>query len=455
VYRRVGFWPLAVLAAGITIVTELIGALHIPLGTAEITLFPFVLAVLIGTVISAQRRRPVAGGVQAMAGTIGTLGFLIFLVGLGTSTGPQLGTLINSGGALLLQELGHLFGSVIFSLPIGVALGLGRSAIGATYSIDREPMIAYVGERFGSGSPEYRGALSTYVVGAVFGAVFVAVLTAVLDSLHLFDPLALALGSGVGSSGMMAAATAVLGDAHPALAEQIAAFGLIGNFISGFIGTYAGIYLAMPLALRLYRVWSRVFGTTLTVGDTAPARVGKAGAATGSAPADGVPVDGAAPDAQHETAAHSPSEPAGDTRLGLAHTAQVMAVLAVLMVIADVLDTHAFRMANLAAMLLFAVLAWGAVAVNRVIRPVPAVALAGLSIALLTAPFSPVAEPILALVEGLNPIAFATPVLAYVGLSLGRQLGVLRSGGWKLALVALSVIVASFVCATLVAQVVL
>lgn len=46
-------------------------------------------------------------------------------------------------------------------------------------------------------------------------------------------------------------------------------------------------------------------------------------------------------------------------------------------------------------------------------------------------------------------------MLAYVGLSLGRQLGVLRSGGWKLALVALSVIVASFVCATLVAQVVL
>jgi hypothetical protein len=444
VWKRAGFWPLAVTAVAITVVTELIGALKIPLGRAEIVLFPFVLAILIGTVLGAQRVRRVPVRTQAMAGAIGTLGFLVFLVALGTSTGPQLGALVHSGGALLLQEVGHLFGSVVFSLPIGVALGLGRSAIGATYSIDREPMIAYVGERFGSGSPEYRGALSTYVVGAIFGAVFVAVLTSLLDSFRIFNPLALALGSGVGSSGMMAAATAVLSDAHHAQAAQIASFGLVGNFISGFIGTYAGIYLAMPLARRLFPVWTRLFRRE-TAAEPAP----EPAPAMAAAEAARTEVPGDSADAALTDA------PVGDTRMGLGQAAQVLATLAVLMLAADALDTHAFHPRYLLAMVLFTALAWIAVALNRLVRWVPAVAIASLSIALLTAPFSPFQHGILALADGINPIAFATPVLAYVGLSLGRQLGVLKSGGWKLALVALTVITASFVCATLIAQLVL
>ena len=64
-----------------------------------------------------------------------------------------------------------------------MALGLGRVAIGATWSIDRESFLAYAIERFGIRSPEYRGVFSVWLLGTLFGAVFISLLAGVLGSM--------------------------------------------------------------------------------------------------------------------------------------------------------------------------------------------------------------------------------------------------------------------------------
>jgi hypothetical protein len=46
----------------------------------------------------------------------------------------------------VFQEFGHFFGTMAISLPIALLLGIKREAIGATFSVGREPSLAIIGE---------------------------------------------------------------------------------------------------------------------------------------------------------------------------------------------------------------------------------------------------------------------------------------------------------------------
>ena len=52
-------------------------------------------------------------------------------------------------------------------------------------------------------------------------------------------------------------------------------------------------------------------------------------------------------------------------------------------------------------------------------------------------------------------LATTTPVLAYAGLSLGKDLGAFRRLSWRIIPVALAVTAGTFICATALAQIVL
>ena len=65
---------------------------------------------------------------------------------------------------------------MVFGLPVALLLGIKREAIGATFSVGREPSLAVIGEKYGMASPEGRGVLAEYMTGTIFGAVFVAIL---------------------------------------------------------------------------------------------------------------------------------------------------------------------------------------------------------------------------------------------------------------------------------------
>ena len=87
------------------------------------------------------------------------IAMLVLIAKIGLDIGPNLEILLNSGWALIMQEFGHFFGTLIFGLPVALLLKMKREAIGACYSIDREANVAIIGEKFGLDSAEGRGVM--------------------------------------------------------------------------------------------------------------------------------------------------------------------------------------------------------------------------------------------------------------------------------------------------------
>lgn len=70
-------------------------------------------------------------------------------------------------------------------------------------------------------------------------------------------------------------------------------------------------------------------------------------------------------------------------------------------------------------------------------------------------PAVPFSADLLAYTKQVNFLAITTPILAYGGLSLGRDIEAFRQLSWRIVPVALAVAGGSFLCATFVAEVML
>lgn len=419
-------WLLIIAGAGtlIAMASEAVGLRTVKLGPGELVFFPFIWAIILGAVIGLQKIRPVNRTTQFNAVRFMEIGIVLFISDLGALIGPSLVKIAHLGLPLFLQEFGHAFGTVIIALPIAVLLGLGRTAIGATYSIDREPNLAFMAERYGGGSDEYRGALSVYVFGSIIGAIYIALLAAYLASAQVFSPEALAMGAGVGSGSMMAAGVAALAHVVPKQSKTLLALGAASNLITEVIGVYITIFITLPFAERLYRFWSRTFGK----GETHIATAGQL----------------AAPEAGE--ALPAPNRMGFPTLLGL------MALVGVIMLISNTVGTGMISGATILGMAILCGFTVIAFQLSRVLPQIPAVFWASVIPLLLTAKFSPISVPLDHLFKGINFLAMVTPVLAFVGISIGKDIKALRASGWKFLVISLIVYTASYVTAAAIAQ---
>jgi hypothetical protein len=169
------------LALLIVVVAESIGSFTIQAGPGQIVLLPLLWALLLGGAIGlAKDHLPrvlkMDAGSQWYASAILQSALLLFIAKLGLLVGASLPKIFASGYALVFQELGHFFGTMVFGLPVALLLGVRREAIGATFSVGREPSLAIIGEKYGMDSPEGRGVLAEYITGTVVGAVFIGLL---------------------------------------------------------------------------------------------------------------------------------------------------------------------------------------------------------------------------------------------------------------------------------------
>ena len=246
--------------------SELIGIVNIPLGIGKIVLLPMLWALLIGATWSlAEKRLPaplqIGAALQRRSAAIVQIAVLIFVAKLGLLVGASLPKLATAGWALIFQELGHFFGTMALGLPIALLLGIKREAIGATFSIGREPSIAIVAEKYGMQSPEGRGVLAEYITGTILGAIFISLLASLATSLGIFDPIALAMGAGVGSGSMMAAAAgAIAAMQTPEVAKDVIAFAAASNLMTTIVGLYFTLYISLAvhgLGLRKARAADR------------------------------------------------------------------------------------------------------------------------------------------------------------------------------------------------------
>lgn len=241
-------WKIHLLCLLITIGAELIGIKKF----GVVVFLPLLYALIMGLIISIPRFKILTEEQMTESANYLNIAIMILMVKVGLGIGPNLKVLGDAGWALLVQELGHFFGTMIFGLPVALAVGMRRETVGACYSVDREANVAIIMDKYGFSSPEGRGVMGMYICGTLFGAMWVSILSSVLASTGWFHPLALAMGAGIGSASMMAAATGPIVATYPEYAQQVTALAGAANLLTTVLGVYFSIFVSLPVMERLY-----------------------------------------------------------------------------------------------------------------------------------------------------------------------------------------------------------
>ncbi|MDC8757947.1 DUF3100 domain-containing protein [Janthinobacterium fluminis] len=410
------------------VVADLMGAVTFNVGPGKVVLLPMVWAILMATALGLLHRRlpgPLSldTGLQFRAAAILQPALLLFVAKLGLMVGGSLPKLAAAGWALAFQELGHFVGTIIIGLPLALLLGIKREAIGATFSVGREPSLAIIGERYGMDSPEGRGVLAEYLTGTVFGAVFLAVFAGFIASLNLFDPLALAMGSGVGSGSMMAAAAgAIAAQQTPEMAKDVMTFAAASNLITTTVGTYFTLFISLPLAVWGYKVLEPILGRTTKA-------TVHAGDVTAQDPGASVPA------------------------LSLLQKWGAWGAAAALTILSDWILYGSKPVDTLPGMLimLFAV-GVGDFLAKVTGRKIPAVCWVSLIAMALTSPLCPWGAQIIAITGKINFLAVTPAMLTFAGLSLAKDIPAFRRLGWRIVVVSFAANAGTFLGATVIAQ---
>lgn len=457
--RPAMWFAMIAISTAVCAVAITIGTHKFHLGPAAIVLMPILWTVLIGGFLGVQRWKPIGGRARAVSTHLMDVSIVFFLAGLGTQIGPSLTKFTGLGPAILLQEVGHVVGTVILALPVAVALGLGRSAIGATWSIDRESYLAFAIQRFGVRSPEYRGVFAVWVLGSVFGAVFISLLAGLLGGLDFFDPRALALGLGLGSASMMLGGVGALSILYPEMAGEIMALAALSNLVTNIVGFYAGVFIALPMCQKLYKMWSRIFGRDdlgrrvrrgALIGAAAEARAGNAGpgAALNEAPANGAGAASGADAVDVNGIKEDPVVVRTPRTWLLAFAATGVAGI-----LLNALGTGSVRPLDIVGVFILLALTAVALVLAKLVPAVPSsiwvLALATIA----SATFIPIGPFVASAAQNINVLFAGLPMIALIGMSLGRDVKALRSLSWKIVIVALMTFTSSFLAAAVIAQV--
>ncbi len=405
---------LYVWAAIILTIAEMIGAISIPLGPGKVVLLPMVWALLIGAMVGIASPAGSIGidhGIQLRAASILQPALLIFIAKLGLVVGGSLPVVFASGWALVFQEFGHFVGTVMLGLPVALMLGIKREAIGATFSVGREPSLAIIGERYGMDSPEGRGVLAEYLTGTLFGALFIAITAGYIASLGIFHPNSLAMGSGIGSGSMMAAAAgAIAAQQTPEVAKEVMTLAAASNLITTTIGTYFTLFISLPLAVWGYRVLEPLIGRTTKA----------------SMSDEGI---------RHSDVSLEVPELGWSGKISAWLAAGALALIANY-VGYKTLSADAFT--GMGIMIFCAFI--GEALCSLIGRKIPAVCTVSL------------VAMFLRLTSSINMLAVITPMLTFAGLSIAKDLPAFRRLGWRIVLVSFLANFGTFIGAVLIAE---
>ena len=241
-------WKIHVLTLLITLIAEYIGIQKLGL----MVFLPLLYSLVLGFIISIPKLKLITEEEMVASADYLNVAIMILMAKIGLGIGPNLGIILNSGWALILQELGHFLGTILFGLPVALLVGMRREAVGACYSIDREPNIAIITDKYGFDSPEGRGVMGMYICGTLFGAMWISVLSGFVSGLDILHPYALAMGSGLGSASMMAAGTGSIVANYPDHAKEVVALAGAANLLTTVIGVYFALFISLPVMEKAY-----------------------------------------------------------------------------------------------------------------------------------------------------------------------------------------------------------
>ena len=249
----------------IIFVVQKIGKLSFNLGSIKIIILPMVIAALLAMIGGLPHLRKIGlfakiyqrENIQFCAKYMLLL-LLPLLARFGVFVGPYVDQVLHDSLGFLLSELGGI-GTVVFGMPLALLLGLKRSSIGACLGVGREGELGFISEKFTLDSPEGQGVLSVYLIGTLFGALVFSLLIPLLAKLG-FEPLALAMASGVGSASMMTAAASSVSALYPEQATKILAYAAMSNQVVAVLGTYLMLFINYPLCEWIYNRYTQFCG---------------------------------------------------------------------------------------------------------------------------------------------------------------------------------------------------
>ncbi|GAA3279015.1 DUF3100 domain-containing protein [Paenarthrobacter aurescens] len=430
--------PVAALAFVIALAVQFIGQAKIDLGIGAIIIFPMVWGLILGLLVSIQKFKPLGLDLQRVAAALVGVAVLLLVARLAFNIGPSLPSLIKAGPALLLQEVGHLLGTIVLALPLAVLLRMGKATVGATFSLDREPSFAMVSEKYGPDSDQYRGVLAMYVFGTLFGAIFITLLTSLVANWKIFDPLALAMGAGVGSGSMMAASAASIIAAYPGDQEAILGMAAVSNLITTILGVYVGIYIALPVADRFYKVLTR---------NKESQKV-----AAGTAPQARTAAELEQDEVQAEENRRFREEVAKSSAAMKLPLWLSLSVLTVLGVGTAAVAAKGLSLSILAGYGIMLALVLVSLVLAKVTRKISAIVFITTIGAYISSPWFFGSGVLNEAVKTVDFLSIATVMLTLAGLSLGKDIPLLRNIGWKIIPVGLVAITASFLLSTVIAE---
>nr|WP_058545154.1 DUF3100 domain-containing protein [Pseudomonas fluorescens] len=417
---------LIVLVSAVTVGADFIGAIKINLGFAQVTLLPMVWAILLGAIVASLGARrtgflSVNRALQFKASALLQPALLLFTAKLGLMVGEHLPQVVDAGWALAFQEFGHFLGTIMLGLPVALLLGIKREAIGATFSVGREPSLAIIADKYGMNSPEGSGVLAEYLTGTILGAVFIAIFAGFVTSLGIFDPRALAMGAGVGSGSMMAAASGAIAAQQTAeVAKEVITFAAASNLITSSVGVYFTLFISLPCAVWAYNFLEPRIGRTTV-------------ASTTSVDRKDVPDEG--------------------THTFFEKWITWVAVAGLSLVSNWILYGASIPEAVPCALILLGVLFANDLVMKVVGKRVPSVCVVSIVAMVLTMPWNPISEMVIHLSNKLNFLAITPAMLSIAGLSLAKDIPAFKRLGWRIVLVSLVANAGSFIVASIVAQI--
>lgn len=253
-----GDWQVHVIVFLVAMLVELVGSKTLTIGdpsgfalplSIPTVLFAFVTGIMIA------KKSQVTQKAHSAINSFVALG-VCFLIGrLASSMGPNWDKIVAAGPALLLQEVGNLL-TVCISVPLGVLLfKMGRTVIGAGFSIARESSIAIIGSKYGLDTEEGIGVMGAYALVG-FDPVIISLLASLMIAAGWFHPYSLAMASGIGCVASSAAGLTPLLEAFPEMAETISAYGVTSQTMSGSTAVYVNLLISLPLANWLFKTFS-------------------------------------------------------------------------------------------------------------------------------------------------------------------------------------------------------
>lgn len=423
-------WRLHALVVVISLLSEWIGIIKVPLGPGALLLLPlfyaFILAVLLNPHLIPAVGRVVPQRFSDAASPLILLAIIPFIARFGSTIGPSIQKLIEAGPALILQELGNL-GTMLIALPVAVlVLKMGRETIGATFSVAREPNIAIIADKYGLKGPEGIGVMGVYVVGTMFGTLWFALMAGYLLSLDIFDPRALAMACGVGSGSMVAACSGALAAMMPEMGDSLLAFAGASNLLTYATGLYVCLFLALPMAEWLYKLLTRNRVQSTSTDSALDATLG--------------------------ASVSDPEQERPENNLG--QTAVAVAIVCAVAWISNIVN-GAPLMQALPGIIILYVMSMIGLGIARIMPfYLPSIAWVSLVSIIATVPGFPGSAWMVSQLSHVNFLAIVTPVLAYAGLALAnREFTMFRKTGWKLIITALLVFTGTFLGSAIIAQI--